>query len=297
MKHYGDICKLNGAAVEPVWVITGGSPCQDLSLANGERKGLGGERSGLFHQMVRVIKEMRDKDEQNGRTGADVRCRWVIWENVRGAMSSNGGEDFRCVLEEFAKIKDPEITIPRPKGRWNMQGVILGREREWSIAWSVRNARLCGVPQRRERIALVCDFGGCTAPEILFKSKSLPGSTEQGGGEREDLASLIARGIGISKRGRKLRQDNQGCNGKIPSLAFLERAGREGGGKGLLTYNDHTGTLATSQTQKIMDAKTTPLCNDTAGTLDSHYGLGHGMRGGVEREYVGDPICIGGGRQ
>lgn len=194
MKHLGDITKINGAEVEPVEVIIGGSPCQDLSIA-GKRAGLDGERSGLFMEQIRIIKEMRANDRANGWTDDAIRPRYMVWENVPGVFSSNKGEDFRIVLEETAKIADPEISIPRPpQGKWTNAGCIMGRG--YSIAWRVLDAQYFGVPQRRRRIALVADFGGETAPEILLKSESLSGNTEQSGTERERAAADVERCTG-----------------------------------------------------------------------------------------------------
>ncbi len=160
MKHYGDITKIHGDKIEPVQIITGGSPCQDLSVA-GKRAGLAGERSGLFMDQIRIIKEMREHDRKtNHRTGQHVRPRFMVWENVPGAFSSNGGEDFRAVLEETAHVADKNAVIPRlaPKQRWTPSGCIMGDG--WSIAWRVHDAQFWGVPQRRKRIALVADFAG-----------------------------------------------------------------------------------------------------------------------------------------
>lgn len=184
MIHVGDITKLNGAAIEPVWCITGGSPCQDLSIA-GKRAGLAGARSGLYMEQIRIVKEMRARDERNGRPNEFVRPRYMVWENVPGAFSSNSGDDFRAVLEELARIAEPDAVIPRPpKGRWRKAGAILGDG--WSIAWRTHDAQYWGVPQRRRRIALVADFGGITAAEILFERESLSGDIAAGGstGER-----------------------------------------------------------------------------------------------------------------
>lgn len=166
MRHLGDITKINGSEIEPVDVIIGGSPCQDLSVA-GKRAGLDGERSGLFMEQVRIIKEMRERDGT-----VDVRFRkprYMVWENVPGALSSGtpSGEDFRIVLEEICKIADEKVSIPRPNGgRWSNAGAIVGNG--FSVAWRVMDAQFWGVPQRRRRIALVADFGGDTAPEVLF---------------------------------------------------------------------------------------------------------------------------------
>lgn len=168
MKHLGDIRNINGAEIEPVDIITFGSPCQDLSVA-GKRAGLDGDRSGLFMEAVRIIKEMRCKTDGEYPKIA-------IWENVPGAFSSNKGEDFRTVLEELSKIERGNTSIPRPPKRggrnaWNDAGLILGDE--FSIAWRVLDAEFWGVPQRRRRIFLVADFGGQCAGEILFKRKGL----------------------------------------------------------------------------------------------------------------------------
>ena len=192
MKHLGDITKIDGAAVEPVEVIIGGSPCQDLSVA-GKREGLSGERSGLFMEQIRIIKEMREHDRQNGATY--IRPRYMVWENVPGAFSSNKGEDFRIVLEETARVVEPTAVIPRPEGgKWSNSGAIMGDG--WSIAWRVFDAQFWGVPQRRRRIALVADFGGATAPEILFERKSVFGNITQSATPWKDFAAAIAKRFG-----------------------------------------------------------------------------------------------------
>lgn len=175
MKHLGDITKINGALVEPVNVIIGGSPCQDLSIAGG-RAGLAGERSGLFMEQIRVIKEMRFADAARGRTGSDIRPRWMVWENVPGAFSSNKGEDFGAVLQETIKVICPQApAVPVPKNGWPTAGCLTDVGGKWSLAWRVFDAQFWGVPQRRKRITLVCDFGGLTAPEILFERQGVPG--------------------------------------------------------------------------------------------------------------------------
>lgn len=142
MLHVGDITKLNGNELPPVDIITGGSPCQDLSVA-GARAGLAGERSGLFMEQVRIVKEMRDADERRGRAAHAVRPRYMVWENVPGAFSSAGGEDFRVVLEEIVRIKARTGAVPRPdSGRWESAGaIILGDQ--FSLAWRVMDAQLC----------------------------------------------------------------------------------------------------------------------------------------------------------
>lgn len=196
MLHLGDITRIHGAGVPAVEVVIGGSPCQDLSVA-GKRAGLDGERSGLFMDQIRVIKEMRDYDKRvNARTGADVRPRYMVWENVPGAFSSAGGEDFRAVLEETAHIVEEDAVIPRPEnGKWQTAGCIMGDG--WSIAWRVLDAQFWGVPQRRRRIALVADFGGDTAPEILFERESVSGDSQESGTAREGTAG------NAEKRARK----------------------------------------------------------------------------------------------
>ena len=206
MRHYGDITKINGAKVPVVDTVIFGAPCQDLSVA-GHRKGmkhgdLGDEettRSGLFMEAVRIIKEMRSEDERNGRADVDIRPRYAVYENVPGAFSSNKGEDFRIVLEELAKVKDKDAVIPLPdKGKWTTCGSIMGDG--WSIAWRVLDAQFWGVPQRRRRIALVADFGGQSASEILFVRKSVSGDTDTSKPKRKETASDASGGIGADDR-------------------------------------------------------------------------------------------------
>ncbi len=163
MKHYGDINTMNGRETEPVDIITFGSPCQGLSLA-GKRKGLEDERSGLFSQAIRIIKEMRDAT--NGKYP-----RYIVWENVPGALSSAKGQDFRTVLEEICKVKDETVSVPMPEKKWETAGEIMGEN--FSVAWRILDAQFWGVPQRRRRIFLVADFGGQTARKILFESEGL----------------------------------------------------------------------------------------------------------------------------
>ena len=171
MKHLGDITKIKGCNAPVVDCVIGGSPCQDLSVA-GKRAGLAGERSGLYMEQIRIIKEMRHKDEQRGRTGESIRPRYMVWENVPGAFSSNQGKDFAAVLEEAIKVAEPEApNVPVPEKGWPTSGCIMGDN--WSVAWRVLDAQFWGVPQRRRRIALVADFGGQSAPEILFIRKSV----------------------------------------------------------------------------------------------------------------------------
>lgn len=150
--------------IEPVDIITFGSPCTDLSVA-GKRQGLNAERSGLFFQAIRIIKEMRGAT--NGKYP-----RFAVWENVTGAFSSNGGEDFRCVLEEFCKIKDADLSVPKPE-KWTKAGEIMGEN--FSVAYRTFDAQYWGVPQRRMRVYLVADFEGGCASKILFESEGMSG--------------------------------------------------------------------------------------------------------------------------
>lgn len=169
VKHLGDIKDIDGGKIEPVDIISFGSPCQDLSIA-GKRAGLVGEKSNLFYEAIRVIKELRCKS--NGKYP-----RYLLWENVPGAFSSNKGEDFRCVLEEITRIKDSTVKLPR-SSRWQSAGEILGDN--FSLAWRVLDAKYFGVPQRRRRIFLVADLDGGSSREILFEQKSMSGDTSEG---------------------------------------------------------------------------------------------------------------------
>ena len=164
VKHLGDINNINGAEIEPVDIITFGSPCTDLSVA-GKRQGLNAERSGLFFQAIRIIKEMRGAT--NGKYP-----RFAVWENVTGAFSSNGGEDFRCVLEEFCRIKDADLSVPKPE-KWTKAGEIMGEN--FSVAYRTFDAQYWYLPQRRARIYLVADFAGERASKILFESEGVSG--------------------------------------------------------------------------------------------------------------------------
>ena len=229
MKHYGDITKIDGHKLPVCDVVTGGSPCQDLSVA-GKRAGLAGERSGLFMEQIRVIKEMREAYAERHGTNGPIQPNWMVWENVPGALSSNDGEDFRAVLEETARIADQSAVIPRPPDGWSNAGCILGDG--WSIAWRIHDAQFWGVPQRRKRIALVADFGGERAPEILFERQSLPGHPDKGGKERERASKGAERSTGSA-------------------ISFKEREGKPGGGKGILIQHERTGALSTLNNQSV----------------------------------------------
>ena len=166
MKHYGDISQMDGGKIEPVDIITFGSPCTDMSVA-GRRAGLEGQQSVLFYQAIRIIKEMRCAT--NGEYP-----RYIVWENVPGAFSSNSGEDFKAVLEAVIGVAEPETQVPMPeKNRWPYADCYMGDG--WSVAYRVLDAQFWGVPQRRKRIYLVADFAGGRAFDILFKSEGVSG--------------------------------------------------------------------------------------------------------------------------
>ena len=208
MKHVGDITQIHGYDLEPVDVICGGSPCQDLSVA-GKRAGLAGERSGLFMEQIRIIKEMRENDKNNGYADELCRPRFAIWENVPGALSSGTpkGSDFAAVIEEFVRIAEPEAPgVQVPEKGWPTAGCYYDELGRWSVAWRVFDSqywgptyfnadgsvRQCGTPQRRRRIALVADFAGLCATEVLFERKGLSRHPEQGGETRQGTAGSAA---------------------------------------------------------------------------------------------------------
>lgn len=190
MKQLGDVTKINGAEIEPVDIVTFGSPCQDLSVA-GKQAGIhDGERSSLFFEAIRIIKEMRNAT-------ADKFPRFAVWENVPGAFSSNRGADFRAVLEALCGIKGQNVSVPESAmGGWKPAGLIVGDG--YSIAWRVYDAQYWGVPQRRKRIYLVADFGSERAGEILFECKGLPGNSEPGRETGEGAAGDVAGSVGGS---------------------------------------------------------------------------------------------------
>jgi DNA (cytosine-5)-methyltransferase 1 len=209
MKHYGDITKLSGYDLPIVDVITGGSPCQDLSVA-GNRQGLDGERSSLFLEQIRIVKEMREHDTEQLRSRrADVdlrfiRPRFLIWENVPGALSSGKpkGGDFQRVLTEIVKIIEPDAPdVPLPeKGKWSKSGCLYDELGRWSIAWRIHDAQFWGVPQRRKRIALVADFAGLSAPEVLFERKGLQWYPDEGKKKGQGTAGDPQTGTGKSDK-------------------------------------------------------------------------------------------------
>ena len=226
MKHYGDVSKLSGAELPPVDIITFGSPCQDMSIA-GKREGLDGARSGLFFDAVRIVKEMREKT--NGKYP-----RFIVWENVPGAFSSNGGEDFRSVLEEICSVKGYEIDTARPK-KWPNAGEIVADD--FSLAWRLFDAQYWGVPQRRKRIYLVADFADGSAGKILFESEGVSGYTPQGFRAWEDAAGDAEEGTGAAGIGI------DGYNGSVSEMASTLGAncGTSTGRSGVMVLNDQGG--------------------------------------------------------
>lgn len=187
VKHYGDVTALSGAELPPVDIITFGSPCQDMSIA-GKREGFGGSRSNLFFEAVRIVKEMRNATD--GKYPS-----WLCWENVPGAFSSNGGDDFKAVVDALRGIKDPEADTPRPS-KWPNAGLLLADN--YSLAWRVLNAQHFGVPQRRKRIYLVCDLAGQRAGKVLFESEGVSGYSPQGFRSWQGTSRAFEEGSGTT---------------------------------------------------------------------------------------------------
>lgn len=196
MKNFGDITKIDGHCVPLVDVIVGGSPCQDLS-DGGKRAGLSGARSGLFFEQTRIIKEMH---ENAMHTNNVVRLpRFFVWENVTGALKSNGGRDFQKALSEIVRVAEPNAPdVPLPTwGGWNKSGALFGMGadgRPFSVGWRIHNAQFWGTPQRRSRVCVVADYRGTTASEILFVRKSMYGDFEPCGTEKTQTAGKIQNG-------------------------------------------------------------------------------------------------------
>lgn len=248
VKHYGDIRKINGGEIEPVDIITFGSPCQDISIA-GKREGIDGSRSSLFYEAIRVIKEMRCKT--NGKYP-----RFIIWENVCGAFTSNRGEDFKKIINEIVQIKTNIFNIPKPK-KWRNSGLILGDD--FSIGWRVFNARYWGVPQRRCRIYLVADFAGERAKEILFNCKNGVWDFTKSLSKEQKATSNIRECIKKSDRNWCL--SDQG--GERMDIAYGESATlRAKGGHPPYVFDNHSSTLRFNGP------------NDVSQTVLSTYGTG-----------------------
>ena len=259
MIHYGDVCKIKGADVPATDIITFGSPCQDLSVA-GKRAGMKHEengddettRSGLFYEAIRIIKEMRENDLRSGRAIEFCRPRFAIFENVPGALSSNGGEDFRCVLQSLIAIKDEDAYIPRPS-KWESCGCIMGEG--YSLAYRIHDAQWFGVPQRRRRVCVCVDFNGDSAPRMVFelRRKTADGNSEQTGTDTgtDSRSAVSPVSESLSRDFEPCRTEGQGTSsdatGSIAeagAISFQERAGKPGGGKGILAQHDRTGALA-----------------------------------------------------
>ena len=279
MEHFGDITKLHGGKLPPVDIITFGSPCQDLSVASGKRLGLAGERSGLFLEAIRIIREMQEAT--NGEYP-----KFALWENVPGALSSSSRRDFKAVLEAFA-----ETEVPMPgSGRWANAGMVRGRGVD--LAWCVYDAQYFGTAQRRRRIFLVADFRGERAGEILFVPKSLSGYFAAGGTPRQGPAAYAQSGAGTAGAGidgynaqmtghvaatlgtncgmstgrNGVIEMLTGMGAAVSAISMRIRCGCEGGGKGPLLQIEKSGTLATGNDQYLFAPKNAvEILNDQGG--------------------------------
>ena len=286
VKHLGDINSINGAEIEPVDIITFGSPCTDLSVA-GKRQGLNAERSGLFFQAIRIIKEMRGAT--NGKYP-----RFAVWENVTGAFSSNGGEDFRCVLEELCKIKNTNISVPKPE-KWTKAGNIMGDD--FSLAWRTFDAQYWGVPQRRMRIYLVADFAGGCASKILFESEGVSGysaesfrawqetaqsfgncSEETGSGLMFENHSQDTRYTGPLEVAQTVSATyGTGGNNQpfvvesavVPATLKI-RCGHGNGGRGALIQKNKSATLSCNNDQTLFVPKAYGICGKYSNSMLSN---------------------------
>ena len=217
MKHYGDISQMDGGKIEPVDIITFGSPCTDMSIA-GRRAGLDGKQSSLFYQAIRIIQEMREAT--HGRYP-----RYIVWENVPGAFSSNKGEDFKAVLEAVIGIKEPGVQVPMPeKNLWPYADLYLGEQ--WSVAYRTLDAQYWGVPQRRRRIYLVADFAGWGAGQVLFESEGLSGYSAEGFRAWQRAAGDSAVGAGAA--GVCLNDQGGSCMDVSSEVAATLRAENHG---------------------------------------------------------------------
>lgn len=285
MKHYGDVSAQNGADLPPVDIITFGSPCQDMSVA-GKRAGLDGSRSNLFFEAIRIVKEMRCAT--NGKYP-----RFVVWENVQGAFSSNKGEDFRAVLSSLCKIKREDYAVPElPNGKWDNAGCIMGED--FSLAWRLFDAQYWGVPQRRKRIYLVADFDGGSAGKILFESEGVSGYTPQGfrswqgtaGGAEESVGETGSNSLMFENHGQDCRYtgplevaqtvlstygtggNNQPFVVQTPKTLKI-RSGCEGGGKGALIQEDKSATLGCNNDQTLFVPKVYGICAKDSNAMKS----------------------------
>ena len=284
MTHLGNISEVSGSEIEPVDIITFGSPCQDMSVA-GKREGLGGNRSSLFYEAIRIIKEMREAT--NGKYP-----RYIIWENVPGAFSSNKGEDFRAVLTEICKVKETDVSVPKPS-KWENAGRIMGEG--FSIAWRLLDAQYWGVPQRRQRIYLVADFDGGSAGKILFESEGVSGYSAQGFKSWQDTANGITESTDETGGADSLMFENHsqdtryrgplsvaqtvsstyGTGGNNQPFVLQTpktlkiRCGCEGGGKGALIQDDLSATLGTNNDQTLFQPRAFGVCAKNSNSMKS----------------------------
>ena len=284
MKHYGDISTIDGSELEPVDIISFGSPCQNLSVA-GKREGLDGDRSSLFYEAIRIVKEMREAT--NGKYP-----RYIVWENVPGAFSSNKGEDFKAVLTEICKVKDEQVSISKP-AKWENAGRIMGDG--YSVAWRLLDAQYWGVPQRRQRIYLVADFDGGSAGKILFESEGLSGYSAQGFKSWQNAANGITEGVGETGGQDSLMFENHsqdtryrgplkvaqtvsstyGTGGNnqpfvVQTPKTLKvRCGCEGGGKGALVQDNLSATLSTNNDQTLFQPRAYGVCAKNSNSMKS----------------------------
>ena len=283
MTHLGNISEVSGSEIEPVDIITFGSPCQDMSVA-GKREGLGGNRSSLFYEAIRIIKEMREAT--NGKYP-----RYIVWENVPGAFSSNKGEDFRAVLNEICKVKEECVSVPKP-AKWENAGRIMGEG--FSIAWRLLDAQYWGVPQRRQRIYLVADFDGGSAGKILFESEGLSGYSAQGFKSWQDAANGITESIGETGSDSLMFENHSqdtryrgplavsqtvsstyGTGGNNQPFVLQTpktlkiRCGCEGGGKGALIQDDLSATLGTNNDQTLFQPRAFGVCAKNSNSMKS----------------------------
>ena len=283
MKHYGDISTIDGSELEPVDIISFGSPCQNLSVA-GKREGLDGDRSSLFYEAIRIVKEMREAT--NGKYP-----RYIVWENVPGAFSSNRGEDFKAVLTEICKVKDEQVSISKP-AKWENAGRIMGEG--FSIAWRLLDAQYWGVPQRRQRIYLVADFDGGSAGKILFESEGLSGYSAQGFKSWQDAANGITESVGEAGSDSLMFENHSQDTRYRGPLAVAQtvsstygtggnnqpfvlqtpktlkiRCGCEGGGKGALIQDDLSATLGTNNDQTLFQPRAYGVCAKNSNSMKS----------------------------
>lgn len=238
MSHLGDISLMKGGEVPPVDIITFGSPCQNLSIS-GDRTGLSGEKSSLFFEAVRIVKEMREATD--GRYP-----RYIVWENVAGALFSSGGEDFRSVLEAVIGISLGEVHISRPE-KWPGAGYILGEG--FSVAWRLLDSQYWGVAQRRRRVYLVADFAGQSAPKVLFDSEQLPGYSPSGfrtwqasAGSSSECTGDAGGLIGHIKHPELIADTPS--DGKVPRVASFD-AGVSSSFRGICYIEERSPTLTT----------------------------------------------------